>query len=137
MKKILALILALVMALSLAACAGQAEGGEAAAVAKDGDTLGEGATAFALEITGKDGKTVAVTVNTDATTVGEALSQVGLLEGEESEYGLYVTTVNGETLSWEEDALYWAFYIDGEYAVTGVDMTDVTAGASYALKAEG
>ncbi|MBE5785018.1 MAG: DUF4430 domain-containing protein [Clostridiales bacterium] len=137
MKKILVLLLALTMALSLFACADKAGDTEATAVAKDGDVLGEGASAFALEITGKDGETIAVTVNTDAKTVGEALLAVELIAGEESEYGLYVTTVNGETLSWEEDALYWAFYIDGEYATTGVDMTDVTAGASYALKAEG
>ncbi len=137
MKKILVLILALVMALSLFACADKADGGEAAAVAKDGDTLGEGAAAFTLEMTNKAGETAAVTVNTDAETVGEALLDVGLIAGEESEYGLYVTTVNGETLSWETDALYWAFYIDGEYAMTGVDMTPVTSGSVYALKAEG
>lgn len=34
------------------------------------------------------------------------------------------------------DGAYWAFYINGEYASTGVDATNIEAGAAYALKAE-
>ena len=34
------------------------------------------------------------------------------------------------------DALYWAFYIDGEYAMTGVDATNITDGARYAFRME-
>ena len=58
-----------------------------------------------------------------------------LIAGEEGSYGLFVTTVDGVTLPSDGDQ-YWAFYIDGEYASTGVDQTEITAGASYALKAE-
>ena len=43
--------------------------------------------------------------------------------------------MDGVTLPSDGDQ-YWAFYIDGEYASTGVDQTEITAGASYALKAE-
>ena len=55
----------------------------------------------------------------------------------QSEYGLYIKTVNGITLDWDKDAMYWAFYIDGEYAMTGVDTTKAEAGAIYMLKPEG
>ena len=47
-----------------------------------------------------------------------------------------IVTVNGETVNYNETGKYWAFYIDGEYAQTGVDSTPVTAGATYTFKVE-
>lgn len=102
----------------------------------DGSTIGEGETSFTLVVTDKDGSDITVTVLTDKTTVGEALLELGVIAGEESEYGLYVKTVNGTTLDYATDGMYWAFYIDGEYAMTGVDSTEIVAGSTYALKAE-
>lgn len=102
----------------------------------DGSTIGEGETSFTLVVTDKDGKDITVTVLTDKTTVGDALLELGIIAGEESEYGLYVKTVNGTTLDYDTDGKYWAFYIDGEYAMTGVDSTQIVAGTTYALKAE-
>lgn len=98
-------------------------------------SLGEGATTFSLTVTDPDGQETAYEVHTDAETVGDALESLDLIAGEEGDYGLFVTTVDGVTLPSDGDQ-YWAFYIDGEYASTGVDQTEVTAGASYALKAE-
>ena len=68
--------------------------------------------------------------------MGEALLELELIAGEEGQYGLYVTTVNGITLDWDKDGKYWAFYIDGEYATTSLDLTDITPGTTYSLKAE-
>ena len=75
-------------------------------------------------------------IHTDEKTVGAALLSLGLIAGEDSEYGLYVKTVNGVTVDYDQDGKYWAFYVDGEYAATGVDSTDITAGATYTFKAE-
>ena len=50
--------------------------------------------------------------------------------------GLYIKTVNGVTLDYDADGAYWAFYINGEYASTGVDATNIEAGATYTLKGE-
>ena len=61
---------------------------------------------------------------------------MGLIAGEDSDYGLYVKTVNGVTVDYDTDGKYWAFYVDGEYAATDVDSTDITAGATYTFKAE-
>lgn len=91
---------------------------------------------FTLEVTGVDGTVETFTVETDKDKVGEALLEEKLIQGEDSAYGLYVTTVNGEYHKYEEDGKYWAFYINGEYAMTGVDQTDIEDGAVYALKAE-
>lgn len=135
MKKIAALFLAVLMVFSLAAC-GSAETAEVATVT-DGQTVGEGAVSFPLQIVDKEGSEINITVNTDAETVGEALLENGIVEGEEGEYGLYITHVNGIAAIYEEDATYWAFYINGEYAMTGVDSTPIVEGDAYALKVEG
>lgn len=103
---------------------------------EDGAELGEGETRFALTITDGDGAQTHVTVNTDAATVGEALEALGLIQGEEGAYGLYVETVNGITADYDADRTYWAFYINGEYAMTGVDATEIVPGDSYELRVE-
>ena len=141
MKKFLAIILALVMALSLMACGNTAVQPDAdadadAPVVTDGAALGEGAHSFTLEITDADGKTITATIHTDAETVGEALSNLEIVQGEDSEFGLYIKTVNGITADYDVDQTYWAFYIDGAYAMTAVDATEITDGSVYALRVE-
>ena len=68
--------------------------------------------------------------------MGEALQELEILAGEEGPYGLYVKPVNGETLDYDTDGMYWAFYMDGAYAMTGVDQTKIEPGVTYALVAE-
>lgn len=96
--------------------------------------IGEGATEFTLIVADLEENEKIFTVKTDEKTVGDALVKLGLIEGEESEYGLYVKTVDGVTADYDTDQTYWAFYINGEYASTGVDSTDISAGASYELR---
>lgn len=91
---------------------------------------------FTFKVTDADGKETDFTINTDKKTVGEALLEKNLIAGDDSEYGLYVKTVNGVTLDYDKDGMYWAFYENGQYASKGVDSTEVTAGAEYAFKAE-
>ncbi len=98
--------------------------------------IGEGDTQFQLTVAHKDGKEKAFLVSTNETTVGAALLELELISGEDGDYGLYIKTVDGETLDFDIDGMYWAFYINGEYAMTGVDSTDITEGDTYALKAE-
>ena len=104
--------------------------------APEAEVLGEGENSFPLTVTDGDGKTMAYLINTDETTVGAALQALGLIEGEDSEYGLYVKSVCGITADYDVDGTYWAFYVDGEYASTGVDSTEIVAGSSYALRVE-
>ena len=100
------------------------------------NVLGEGETTFTLKVVDKDGNESTFEINTDKTTVGDALVELGLLEGEEGDYGLYIKKVNGITADYDVDQTYWAFYIDGEYAMTGVDKTDIEDGKTYTLKVE-
>ncbi|MGN0308048.1 MAG: DUF4430 domain-containing protein [Lachnospiraceae bacterium] len=98
--------------------------------------LGEGSTQFMLSVVDGEGKESLFEIHTDKTSVGEALVELGLVEGEEGEYGLYVKTVNGITADYDVDQTYWAFYINDEYAMTGVDQTSITEGDSYSLRVE-
>lgn len=98
--------------------------------------LGEGAMAFTFVVVDKDGNETTFAINTDAATVGEALVALELIEGDESDFGLYVKKVNGIVADYDVDQTYWAFYINGEYAMTGVDSTNVEDGATYMFKVE-
>ena len=142
-KKLLALLLALVMTFALAACGkkdASTDAGKVTLPVADGATIGTGATAITVEVQSGDGKSISFTVNTDEETVGAALLKLGVIAGEDSDYGLYVKTVNGETADYDKDGAYWAFYVNGEYAMTGVDYTAPEAGTTYGFhveKAEG
>lgn len=104
------------------------------APASDMTVKGEGATVFYFNVVDGDGNTTKFEIHTDATIVGEALLALELISGEDAQYGLYVKTVNGITADYDTDGTYWAFYEGDEYAMTGVDMTEITPGATYAFK---
>ena len=102
------------------------------AVYTDDKEFGNGSKTLILEVTAAE-KTVTFTVKTDKKTVGEALFEHELISGDEGEYGLYIKTVNGILADYSVDQSYWAFYIGDDYAMTGVDSTDITEGATYKL----
>ena len=104
---------------------------------RDGKNYGLGEKSFAFQVTDKEENTISVTVCTNAETVGEALSELSIIAGDESEFGLYVKTINGITADYDVDGSYWAFYIDGEYAMTGVDATEINEEAVYSFAIEG
>ena len=102
----------------------------------DENDLGKGETEFTVEVYHEDGTQKTFTIKTDKKTVGDALVEVELIDGTESEYGLMVLTVDGATHDYNDGGKYWAFYVDGEYAMSGVSSTEVTEGAVYAFKVE-
>ena len=102
----------------------------------DGNVLGEGSTKFTFEVVDGEGNQTNFVINTDKETVGEALLDQELIAGEDSDYGLYVKTVNGITADYDTDGSYWAFYVNGEYASSGVDSTPVADGDTYSFKVE-
>ncbi len=134
----LALVLIAAMALMLSSC-GTAENNEtssaAQVVSKEVKTVGTGSTQFDFSCTAKNGEKTEFKVNTDKKTVGDALLDAGLIAGENGDYGLYVKTVNGETLDFEKDGYYWAFYVNDDFASSGVDQTEIKQGEAYAFVA--
>lgn len=94
--------------------------------------LGKGQKTITVEVEAEE-KVVVFTVKTDKETVGEALQELELIEGEEGEYGLYVKTVNGMLADYSVNQSYWAFLINGEYASTGVDGAVIADKEIYRL----
>lgn len=92
--------------------------------------IGNGEKTITFTVTALD-KSVTFTVSTDKKTVGEALSEYDLLEGEQGPYGLYVKKVNGMRADYEKDNAYWSFMIDGKASMEGVDLTELEDEGSY------
>lgn len=98
--------------------------------------LGEGETIFTFSVVDVDGKEKFYEIHTDKTMVGDALLELNLIAGDAGDFGLYVKTVDGITVDYDTDGKYWAFYINGQYAMTGVDVTPITEGEEYSFKVE-
>lgn len=120
MKRTLSALLALVMLFALTACSKKAE--------KLSDPI-----SFTVIVTDLEGNETTFEYTSDAASVGEALVAEGLVVGHEASYGLYIDAVNGIAADWDNDQTYWAFYINGEYATTGISDTEITADTVYGL----
>ena len=136
MKKFISMLLCLILVCGMAACGEKAPEEPTTVSLVSGQSYGSGSKTFRFSTTAPDGTETEVTVQTDKDTVGAALLELGLVDGEDSEFGLYIKTVNGITLDYDKDGKYWAFYINGEYAMTGLDATPIEDGATYAPVAE-
>ena len=117
-------VLIVAMVLSMSACG-----------AKKPESDGTEKT-FTLTVTYEDGKEEVYTVTTTKGNVGDALMEQGLIAGEKSQFGLYITSVNGVELDYKKDGHYWGFYIGDEQAMTGVDLPEITDGGEYGLRYE-
>ena len=138
-QKPLSLILCLVLVAAMALCAtgcGKSHETPRSLLYAEDCALGQGATQFELTVADAEGSEVVFDISTDQSTVGAALQELELIEGEEGDYGLYVKSVNGIIADYDLNGTYWAFYINGEYAMSGVDVTEIEEGAAYALRVE-
>lgn len=97
--------------------------------------IGEGKKSFNLTVEA-DGSQKAYLVKTDKKTVADALLELKLIEAEKGNPGIYIRKVDGISADFELDRSYWAFYINGQYATSGADSTDITEGEKYAFKKE-
>lgn len=102
------------------------------AIYKEDTELGTGAKTVIVDVV-KQEKKVTFTIHTDAKTLGEALTAQGLIEGEDSQFGLYIKKVNGMTADYDIDQSYWGFYQNGEYMMNGVDTTEINGGEHFEL----
>ncbi len=91
-----------------------------------------GSKEIAITITHGDESVNTLTLQTDAEYLGEALIAEGLIEGVDSEYGLYVLTVDGETAD-DANQEWWCVTMGGEWLMTGVDTTPIADGDAYEI----
>ncbi|MBR4857633.1 MAG: DUF4430 domain-containing protein [Clostridia bacterium] len=140
MKKTISVLIAMLLMLLMCACDANNSPDEDKVLypeaAQSVVELGSGNKQFNFTAVDGEGTGYKFSISTDKTYVGEALEELGLLEGSEGEFGLYVNKVNGIYAQYEVTGTYWAFYVDGVYASLGIDMTEITDNATYEMKIE-
>jgi hypothetical protein len=130
---VLSLVLVAAMVLMFAGC-GQNQGEEVPETSSNQQEIVE--KVFTFEVTELDGTKKEFQVKYDTEkTVGEALVNEKLISGENGPYGLMVDTVNGQKYDYNKDGVYWAFNINNDYAMTGVDSTQIKDGEVYSFVA--
>ncbi len=100
------------------------------------EEIGNGSKKLWVNVVHKDGSERSFCVKTDKENVGEALEEAGIIVSKQSASGMYTDTVDGETLDFDKDKMYWAFYVNDEYAVTSMDKTEINEYITYTLKAQ-
>ena len=80
---------------------------------------------------GKDSSRT-VELDTDEEYLGPALQSEGLIDGTQSEFGLYITTVDGYTAD-ESAQEWWCLTKGGQSVNTGVDSTPIADGDAFEL----
>lgn len=98
----------------------------------------KGSKAYTVEVVTKDGSSKNYSARTDAEFLRGALEELQAntdftIEGDESEYGLYITAINGEVADYAADGAYWSIYVNDDYGMYGVDSQPVTDGDAYKL----
>ena len=88
---------------------------------------------FIFKATDLEGYTYIYRVFTDKTNIGEALSEVDLISGENTQYGLFGTAVRGIKA---EGKTAWMLYINDEQAMTGVDGVTLEPKTEYTFRLE-
>ncbi len=130
LKKIVTLLL--VMLLLFTACQKKQESLWDNAKYTEDTVFGNGTKTLIILVQAED-KKVTFTIKTDKKTVGEALIEHSLIEGEIQQYGMYIKSVNGIKADYDTDKAYWSFNKNGEYMMSGVDTTDFIDGDQYEL----
>ena len=129
-KKIVTLLV--IMLMLFTSCQKKAEGLWGNAKYNENTALGNGSKTLTVIVEAEE-KKVVFTIKTDKETVGEALLEHSLIEGEIQQYGMYIKAVNGIKADYDTDKAYWSFNKNGEYMMTGVDSTIFSDGEQYEL----
>jgi hypothetical protein len=93
-----------------------------------------------LEVVNSEGSATDYTLDTDAEFLRQAMDELGdkgfSYEGADSEYGIMISTINGETADYATDGAYWSLYVNDDYGMYGADSQPVTDGDKYTWKYE-
>ena len=89
-----------------------------------------GSKTITVEVTHGDGTVNTFEIHTDAEFLRGALEQENLVSGSETEYGLYMLTMDGETVD-EANQEWWGYTKSGEQVNYGVDTCPIADGDHY------
>ena len=124
----LLLVLFCVAAATLTACGPRTTDLEATVIAEK--EVGEGAKTITFTVVDGENQATVFTVHTDAEFLRGALEPHGIVAGDDTEYGLWVSTVNGITAN-DANQEWWKLYEGTEMSNYGVDSQAIVDGGSY------
>ena len=101
----------------------------------------EGSKSYTVEVIDDAGASTVYEGTTDAEYLSELMDELAQeqdfsYDGYDSDYGLYITTVNGLYADYDADGAYWSIYVNGEYGQYGADSQVVTDGDSFTFSYE-
>lgn len=91
-----------------------------------------GSKTVAVQVVHGDKSEKDFTLHTDQEYLGAALEDEKLVEGTQGQYGLYITTVDGETAD-KAQQQWWCLTKGGAQVNTGADTTPIADGETYEL----
>jgi len=94
-----------------------------------------GAKTVTIEVVSSDASSKVYEVHTDAEYLRQAMDEADGLtySGTDSEYGMMVEVVNGESAVYAVDNAYWAFYVNDTYCEYGIDSQPVADGDAFSI----
>ncbi len=138
-KRLLVSLIALVLSFSFALCACTDSGNTETTTSEPEFVSVEDSgyeKSFIFEVIDKDGVKTQTEIDTDKKILGEALQDLGLIKGEEGDFGIYIKEVNGIVADYDIDGTYWAFYINDAMSMKGADQVEIVDGDVYSFRVE-
>ena len=105
---------------------------------KFGPKSDEGSKTYTLEVVDDTGSTASYSGRTDAESLSGIMDELVAegnftYDGSDSEYGLFISTVNNITADYDNDGAYWSIMVNGEYGQYGADSQPVSDGDDFEL----
>lgn len=92
----------------------------------------QGAKTITVDVIHKDTTQKTFEYHTDREYLGEVLTDEGLVSGEEGAFGIFITTVDGETIN-DANQEWWCITKNNETLNTSADQTPIADGEKYEL----
>ena len=101
----------------------------------------EGSKEITVQVIDAEGTSTSYNIKTDAEFLKEAMDELAKkqdfsYDGYDSDYGIFITSINGVTADYNTDAAYWAIYVNDNYGDYGIDQQPVTDGYTYTFTYE-
>lgn len=92
----------------------------------------QGAKSITVDVIHKDGSQKTFNYHTDREYLGEVLTDEELVSGDIGAYGMFITTVDGETAD-DTNQEWWCITKGNEQLNTSADQTPIADGDNYEL----
>lgn len=100
-----------------------------------GEKAVEGSKNITISVVDSQQEVTEYELSTDSEYLRQAMEEAEGLEfsGTESEYGMMVEIVNGESAVFATDGAFWNFYVNGQYCNYGIDTQPIADGDAFEI----